>query len=122
MTERDPDGRRLVGPVEEAVVDQVAPEHGVVGVVAPEQLVDLPLGVAPARLEQPGQVVEDDQALAVGGRHGQQPAVVHEPPQHVGLGRPGGRARRPAALAPGPPPWCPGLAPGTGRRPAGPPP
>ena len=43
-----------------------------------QQGVDLALGIADAGLEDPHQVVEDDQPLAVLGRDRHQPAVAHE--------------------------------------------
>src|SRR6266540_6790902 len=77
-------GRRLVRAVQEALVDQVAAEHGVVGVPGAQDLVDLALGVAAARLEQAGQVVEDRQPLAAGGRDRHVAVAAQEAADHVG--------------------------------------
>src|SRR4051794_272456 len=65
-------------PGQEALVDEVAPQRGVVGVEDVQQGVDLALGVPHADVEDLRDVVQDDQSLRVRRRDGRQPAVTQE--------------------------------------------
>ena len=95
------------GPVEQALVDEVAAQRRGVGVPRAEDQVDLALAVAPPGLELLGQPVEHDQPLAVRRRDrrdaGRRATNASSTLRRVaGLGR---RARRAAGgpARPGPP-------------------
>ena len=106
-----------VSPVQEPVVDEVAPEGGVVGMDGREALVDLLLGVGLAGFEQVRQPVEDHQPLAVDGRDLDEPAVTDKNSEYpVGVGAPAGIGGGPARQAGRETRALPGSARGAARR------
>ena len=73
--------------MQKPVVDEVAPEGGVVGMDRRKSLVDLLFGVGLTRLEPVREPVEHHQSLAVDGRDLDEPAVTYEYSEYpVGLG------------------------------------
>src|SRR3954470_6344817 len=65
-------------PGQQPLIDQISAECGDIGMPHGQQRVHLPLRVADAGLEDPDEVMEDDEPLAVLGRDRHQPAVTDE--------------------------------------------
>jgi hypothetical protein len=69
-------------PAAADLLDQVSAQCRMVLVQGPQLAVDLSFLVTHADLEQPRDMAEQDQPLGSPGRHGHDPAVSHEGPQH----------------------------------------